>query len=277
MRRATHWRAASGLLLTSLLVASPARAEQGEPGSDEAARATARQDARRADTAEALALLEGMFDYLNALTRFAFVAHIGYDAVQTTGQKLEFGGRRRLLVRRPDRMRVEARNREGELTELFFDGERISVSLPSENAYASVEKTGTLEEAIDYLEQDLSEPVPLLDLVHTGLYGQVAERVRYGLHVGEETVAERRCDHLAFQGDELDFQIWIEQGERPLPVRLVITYKQRDGSPQFWAQWTHWDLVPDARDELFEYAPPEGAERLPFAPPVRGSRASGGG
>jgi hypothetical protein len=63
--------------------------------------------------------------------------------------------------------------------------------------------------------------------------------------------------------------MWIEEGERPLPCRLVITYKRADGSPQFWAQFRDWDLSPKTPDDLFEYTPPEGAERLAFEMAIR--------
>ena len=137
-------------LLVGLLTGTGAWAQGPEA---EAARAAAKQAASKADTEEALALLKGMLHYLEGLSRFAFVAHTAYDAVQETGQELEFGGRRRLLVRRPDRMRVEVADRDGERATLFFDGERISVDLPVETAYAQVDKRGTLDEAIDYSQE----------------------------------------------------------------------------------------------------------------------------
>ena len=36
----------------------------------------------------------------------------------------------------------------------------------------------------------------------------------------------------------------------------------QEGSPHFWAQFRDWDLSPKTPDRLFEYTPPEGAERL---------------
>ena len=239
--------------------------------------AAAREAARKADMEEAMGLLEEMFDQLERLTRFGFVAQTGYDALQETGQKLEFGGRRRFLVRRPDRMRVEATRRDGERATLFFDGRRISMDLPLHDAYATVDKQGSLDEAIDYLEEGLDEPVPLLNLAETEMYAELVPRIRYALVVGDATIDGVPCDHLAFQGEEVDFQLWLRQGERPLPMRIVIDYKREPGRPQFRARLSEWDLVPDARDVLFDYTPPDGAERIPFAPPARDDLARTGG
>jgi len=254
------------LLAMGLAVGPPTWAEDAEPKDEEAARKAASAEARRADTEEALELLQRSLDFLTAQQKFSFIASTGHDVLQSNGQKLEFGGRRRMLVRRPDRMRVDLKRRGGENVSLYFDGRQIAFDLPDDNAYVAVEKSGTLDEAIDYLDDDLREPTPLLDLIDTRLYSDLEKKVRYGLWVGEERLGDRLCDHLAFQGDTVDFQIWIEQGDRPLFVRLLITYKQEPGSPQFWADWTHWDLDPDVDDGHFAYSPAEGVERIPFAP-----------
>jgi hypothetical protein len=48
----------------------------------------------------------------------------------------------------------------------------------------------------------------------------------------------------------------------------VITYREAEGSPQFWAQLIKWNLKPKTPDSLFAYTPPKGAERIPFAATV---------
>ena len=52
----------------------------------------------------------------------------------------------------------------------------------------------------------------------------------------------------------------------PLPRRLVITYKHADGRPQFWAQFSEWNLAPEVPDTLFVFTPPAGAVKIAFAP-----------
>ena len=41
------------------------------------------------------------------------------------------------------------------------------------------------------------------------------------------------CHHLAFQTPEVDGEIWIEDGPKPLPRRLLLTDKSVEGSPQW--------------------------------------------
>ena len=61
-------------------------------------------------------------------------------------------------------------------------------------------------------------------------------------------------------------QLWVAQGQQPLPRRLVITYKHADGRPQFWAQLSDWNLSPEAPDSLFVFTPPKGAAKIAFSP-----------
>jgi hypothetical protein len=74
--------------------------------------------------------------------------------------------------------------------------------------------------------------------------------------------------HVAFRTEDIDVQMWIENSDRPLPQRFVITYRDAEGSPQFSAQLMNWDLKPKTPDSLFTYKPPKGAERIPFAATV---------
>ncbi len=86
-----------------------------------------------------------------------------------------------------------------------------------------------------------------------------------GVVIGDSTVGEVHCEHIAFRGKKADLQLWIEKGERPLPFRVVITYKNEPGSPQFWALFLNWDLDPEISEDLFKFTPSDDAERLPFA------------
>ena len=60
-------------------------------------------------------------------------------------------------------------------------------------------------------------------------------------------------------------QLWVAQGDQPLPCRLVITYRAAEGQPQFWAQFSDWNLSPDVSDAQFVFTPPEGAAKIAFA------------
>ena len=179
-------------LLALMLFAVSGRAEEvAEPSDD--ARAAARAELAAKDKAEALQALKRMSDFLAVQKRFSFTADVGYDVRQTGGQLLEFGGSRKVAVRRPDRIRIDARRRSGEASVLTFDGQDLSIDLPDEKAYVSVKKPGSIDTALDYLVDDLGAPAPLADLVHANLYAEIGDAVESGLPIDDAWFGERHC------------------------------------------------------------------------------------
>ena len=51
------------------------------------------------------------------------------------------------------------------------------------------------------------------------------------------------CHHLAFTQENVDWQVWIQDGPQPFIRKFVITHKNEPGAPEFTALITHWDLT----------------------------------
>jgi hypothetical protein len=69
---------------------------------------------------------------------------------------------------------------------------------------------------------------------------------------------------LAGRTETVDYQVWITEGAQPLPLRVVLTYKNAEGQPQFQAHFSDWNLSPEIQDSQFAFAPPEGARKISF-------------
>ena len=201
-------------------------------------------------------------DFLADQSSFRVVADISFDVLQSDGRLLEFGERREITIRRPDRLRVEATQRDGDVRTLYFDGSAISIDLPKHKAFVSKERPGTLYAALDYLSQKLAAPVPLANLFSENFAAPLEDQIAAGHYVGQAVIDGRSCEHLAFRLPEVDVQLWIEEGDRPLVARVVITHKHDDGNPQFRATLRDWDLTLEAPEALFHFEPEEGSERL---------------
>jgi hypothetical protein len=244
-------RAASILLLVLSLMGTLAGAQTPSIAASE-------RDAR------AMAILKRMADFLSQTQRFSVTVDTGFDVVQDSGQKIEFGETRKIVVRRPDRARIDITKGDGATSGFIFDGQQIAVFNTREHVYATAAKPGTLDEAIDYFMNDLDMRFPLADLLSSKLPETLSSRVRAIYYVEQASIAGVPCDHVAIRGDWADLQLWITQGDQPLPRRLVMTYKNAEGQPQFWAQFSDWNLSPDVPDSLFVFTPPEGAAKIAF-------------
>jgi hypothetical protein len=224
---------------------------------------------------KAMTILKSMSQYLAQAERFSVTIRDGYDAVQQSGQKIEYGEVRKVTVSRPDRLRFEVERSDGEKGLVIFNGTDLTVYTAANNVYATVSKQGTLDQVIKYAVDDLKIRVPLAVMLLSTLPSELNSLVVSADYVETTTITDVPCDHVAARTSRgVDFQVWVAQGSQPLPKRIVITYKDEPGQPQFWADLSNWNLAPEVSDSLFTFTPPEGANRIQFLAEVRGAAAT---
>ena len=206
-------------------------------------------------------ILRRMSKHLADARQFSFEARDMVDEILDSGQKLQFSSTRRIAVRRPDRVSAEI---VGDLLNerVRYDGSALTVLDIQQNVYGVIKVPDNIDEMLDYVAQRLGITMPLADLLFSDSYGAVIGQVRLGQYVGLHDVQGVRCHHLAFRQEGLDWQIWIEDGEKPLPRKLVITYKATPGQPQYIAILGEWNLSPQLPDSAFTLEIPEGVERV---------------
>jgi hypothetical protein len=212
-----------------------------------------------------MSILKRMADFLSQAKRFSVTADIGFDVVQESGQKLEFGETRKFVIRRPDQARVDITKRDGAISGFIFDGKEIAVFNARENVYATAAKPGSLDEAMDYFINTLDMRFPLSELFSSRLPKTLPEKAGNVFYIEPSSIAGVPCDHIAFRGQDADVQLWIARGDQPLPQRIVLTYRNAVGEPQFWAQFSAWNLAPETPDSLFVFTPAAGATKIAFA------------
>jgi hypothetical protein len=255
--RPAFWTAGTAALL---LAASLAYAQQPAPGKKAPAAAAVTES-----QAQASAVLMRMADFLGGAQRFSVSVRAGYDAVQKSGQKVEFGEIRKVTLSRPDRMRMEGERSDGAKTLTVFNGKEIVLIDETTNVYATAPQPGGLDDTIFHFVKDLGMRLPLAVLLVSQLPTELKNRVRSVDYVEKTNIHGSTSHHLAARTDEVDFQIWVADGDTPLPQRVVITYKKAKGEPQFWAQFSDWNLTPAISDSTFLAKPPDGAQKVAFA------------
>lgn len=216
---------------------------------------------------DAVAVAQRAGEFLREQDRFAFVADTAYEVVQEDGARLEFGGTRHYLVRRPDRVRVETQARSGERRLLVLDGRQLTYAELDENVYARMDfgKPRDIDAVIDLLRDGLGIPIPLAELLRTDPRAELTGDLVDAFLVGTETIARTLCDHVALRTDDTELQLWIAQGDEPLLQRIVITYRDEPGEPSFAADLREWKLGKRSSDRDFRWDPPKEAQRIPFA------------
>jgi hypothetical protein len=212
----------------------------------------------------ALEILKRMADYLAAAPVFSYRSESNYDVVQPSGVKVEFGASRRVVVARPNRLRSEVQRRDGLRGQIVFDGKTIWAYEPDENIYAQASQPGNLYESLRFAVTELHIKAPLMDMLGSNFYTSVTANLVGAHDLGEKIVEGVICDHLLMSNDYTDFQLWISTGDEPLLKRIVITYREEAGEPQYRSRLMDWDLSPKQQDGKFTFDPPEGAEQIRF-------------
>jgi hypothetical protein len=210
-------------------------------------------------------ILQQMCDFLRSAKQFSFKAECTDDRVYTSGKKLQFTFDLEAFVQRPDKVRINATG-DIDNKQFFSNGKTITLYDKSHNSYAVMEAPGTIDEAMAKANKEYGLRVSLADLAESNLCALMTKGVKHALYVGEGVVRGLRCHHLAFDEKNIQWQIWIDTGQKPLIRKLLITQKKLLGSPQWTAYFTEWNFTPQLADSLFVFTPPQGATKTRFVP-----------
>jgi hypothetical protein len=213
-------------------------------------------------------ILKDMTEFLKPLKQFSFRAEATDDQVDSAGQKLQYATDQEVIVRRPNKLRV---NGQGDLKnqEIFYDGLTLTLYNKDHNLYAIAPMPPTIDEALTKSYLDFGLQKGLADLVCSNAYELLTKKVIHALYVGLHRVRGVLCHHLAFDQEDVQWQIWIEAGDKPLPRKLLINQKKLAGEPQWTAYLTDWNLSQQLSDNVFIFVPPTGARQIDFLPSAK--------
>jgi hypothetical protein len=208
-------------------------------------------------------LLKRMSDYLASRQQFTLRAESTLEVVLTSGQKIQFDSPATLAVSRPNKLRA---HRKGDIAnqEFFYDGKTLTLYNPRENLYATTAAPPTLDETLDFAREKLDIIAPGAEILYKNAAERMLKVTTSGFVVGPSVVGGVKSTHLAFRGAEVDWQIWIEDGNKPLPRKFILTSKKVTGEPQFTVLIRNWDVAPKLTNSEFSFTPPKGAKKIEF-------------
>jgi hypothetical protein len=218
----------------------------------------------RVSPKEARAILVHMAEFIAGTGSFSVAVRDSYDVYQKSGQQIEFSELRKITVARPDRLRVDVEESSGDRQMLLFNGKELTVATPSRKVYARTPQPGSLDDAVNYFIANLGMKLPFSLLLKTTAPTELDQKTNTIDYVERTTIFGAQAHHLAGRTASVDYQIWIADGDRPLPQRLVLTYRKEKGQPQFRAQFSDWNLTAETPASLFEFVPPVGMHKISF-------------
>jgi hypothetical protein len=208
--------------------------------------------------------LKDMGTYLQSLQRFRVSNQLTGERVLTDGQKLQHSAMADMDVVRPNKLRVRMVTATSE-RELIYDGKTVTLYHPEQKYYSSVELVDTLGGLGQRLQQKYGVELPLADLFVWGTPAAPVDRIESAMNAGQDFIGNDICDHYAFRQGNIDWQIWIATGGKPLPRKIVITNRADEAQPQSVSLIT-WNLKPSFTDSVFTFAPPKGVSKIEIVP-----------
>jgi len=213
-----------------------------------------------ADEADAKRLLKAMSDYLAAQQAISFDYDAVLEVVTKDEQILALASSGNVTLNRPDKI-LATRSSGFADVDMSFDGKTLTLLGKNLNIYAQQEVPGTVDNLVDVLRKR-NRPLAAADLLLADPYEALMQDLVDVKDLGSGVIGGVECDYLAFRAKEVDWQIWIAQGERPYPCRYVISSKFMDGQPQYSIQVSNWKAGDGVATTDFSFQPPADAKKV---------------
>lgn len=210
-------------------------------------------------------LLRAMSGNLQSLTAFSVTEASLVDRVYPNGQKVAFFHKTAIKAERPDKLRAEAAGDDVAAT-FVVNGPTFQVFDARTKAYVALDVPPRLEAALDTAMAQLRLVGPMIDFLARDPYASMMEKVLEVVYVGPSEVGGTPCHHLAFRQLTQDYELWIDAGKTPWPLRLAVTDKTRHGDPRTIVEYRDWKPVSGFAAKTFAFSPPPDAVRTTVAP-----------
>ena len=228
---------------------------------------------------EASAALMRMGQTLRGAEQFSFQVRTTRVYAEANNEPLHIFHTIKVVAHRPNRLLVDVNGDDG-ANKLIFDGKTAIAYSAAQNKYATIpvpEGTiqGMLQEAVGRLGIDF----PLADFLTEAPNKAFLTGVTSGRVVNTVTIDGAPYLHLFFfQPPGVELELWLEKSEQALPRRLIVTYRDLPGQPNFIAEFSDWNFNVQSSDADFAFQPPPGAEQAqlkPAAVPATPAKAKG--
>jgi len=260
-----HAAAGLGVLILLILVVTPAGPTVA---GDKQAWSPAPLTGEAGDLPDPRVVIQRALDFVQSHEKFGFEVLSTYEAVQESGQKLQFDMLQRVAIKRPDQLFWKTLHDDAATDSAWYKDGKFTLLRQPANVWGRVAVPSTLPEAMSSIAYEYKVPVPFADLL-TGDAGELwlGEDVEWVNYIGEAWADGQWTDHVALRRPGVDIQIWFRQGDEPYPVKMAIVRTDEDGQPGFSARFREWyTRLPNGA--IPEFVPPDGAERLEIVPVI---------
>jgi hypothetical protein len=214
--------------------------------------------------ASAVNALKDMSAFLMKANTLQIVSNGSLDVVTNNGQRIQLDGTTTYKVRRPGFVIDYVSDMKSR--RFIYDGKTFTVYSPQLGFYASVPAPATNREVLDTIYKKFGIALPLEDLFRWSDPSNAArlQNLKSAYDVGSATIDGAETEHYAFREPDVDWEVWIQKGDQPLPRKLVIVDRTDPSRPTFISRMS-WQVNPSFTDADFAFVPDANAKRIQLA------------
>lgn len=209
---------------------------------------------------QAINALHKMGNYLRSLTSFEIRSETTTEKVLDNDQKVQLGTRMDYKVRQPNRFFISSAA-DRKVRQYYYNGNSFTIFSPRMGFYSTISAPPTIRELFEAVYDKYGIEFPLEDLFRWGSPDNRYNDLTTAVLVGYAKIDGKDSDQFAFRERNADWQVWIQRGEKPLPLKLVIVDTSDDTMPEFMAE-LHWDTSATFPDEIFTFRPPADVKQI---------------
>jgi hypothetical protein len=202
-------------------------------------------------------------EYLKGQKAFSVRAEGTLEELYRSGRRVQRSRGITLTFKRPDRLRANIEFDKG-TREFYYDGRSVAITDVEAKVYGRFDAPSTTEEMLDDAIARFGVEMPLADLVSAEPCGALENAVDRGWYLGEHYFAGGRYHHMLFSTADVDLQVWVSDGDKPLFRKLAFTYKNEPGEPQYGVALSDWNFAPALEEATFTFTPPADAQQIEF-------------
>jgi Predicted periplasmic protein len=192
-----------------------------------------------ASAQDARAILKSMADYVGAQKNISATFESDIEVLTSDLEKIQFTSSGRMALTRPDKLYAQRTGGYADV-ELFYDGKTVTIRDRGAKVASRIDAPATIDELVDELREKYAVEAPGADLLLSDTEAALINGVVEAKYIGRGVVDGVECEHLAFRNDEVDWQLWVAVGPKPIPHKYVITNKAVTGAPQYTLRIREW-------------------------------------
>ncbi len=218
----------------------------------------------------AVYILDRTSETMRSLTSCSYTAFTTYDTWMDGIGYIKHASEDKVYFLFPNKMKVNMQGDRGSRS-LFYDGKKFSYYSFTQSRYAELDLSLDIVQTIDSMNRKYGIELPAADFFYPSFTEDILSTGGDLVYLGITRVQNQLCYHIA--GNDINgtvFQFWITQNDLYLPLKMVLTYKENNGQPQYEAVYTNWEINPSFPANMFDFVAPPAVNKIRMSAELSG-------